>query len=290
MKLCRFDENRLGVVLGEQVADVSPCLDLLPPQRYPLPQHDLLIESLPTMRSRIMAAAMEAPPRPLSSVRLLSPVPNPGKIIAAPVNYTKHLQEVLNDPSLHHRNQINHIQRAGLFLKAGSSLSGPDQEVRITQPDRRTDHEIELVAVIGKKAKNVNPSEALTYVAGYCIGLDITIRGPEERSFRKSPDGYSVLGPWLTTADEMASAGDLSMELRVNGDVRQKARTRDLILGVEALVAFASSFYTLYPGDLIFTGTPEGVGPIVPGDRLEARIEGLGEMRVMIAEEAGVTG
>ena len=102
-------------------------------------------------------------------------------------------------------------------------------------------------------------------MAGYAIGLDITIRGSEDRSFRKSPDSYSVLGPWLVTADEIPDPGSLDLQISVNGEQRQKSNTRYLILGVRELVELASSFYTLYPGDVIFTGTPEGVSPIEPG-------------------------
>src|SRR5207302_2075817 len=104
------------------------------------------------------------------------------------------------------------------------------------------------------------------HVAGYCIGFDITVRGPEERSLRKSIDGYTVLGPWLVTADEVKDPAALDLELKVNGETRQRANTRDLIIPIPELIAFASSFYTLMPGDVLLTGTPEGVGPIGPGD------------------------
>lgn len=285
MKICRFDDNRLGAVLAGQqpeVLDVTEALDVLPALRYPFPVSDQLISHLPELRTRIEALLPTAKRRPLAEVRLLSPVANPGKIIAAPVNYVKHLKEVLADPNLHHDNQINHIERAGLFLKANSSLVGADQGVTLVLPDRRTDHEIELVAVIGKTARNVKAADALSYVAGYSIGLDITIRGPEERSLRKSPDSYTVLGPWLTTVDEIKNPGKLALELLINGQTRQKTNTSELILGVEALIEFASRFYTLNPGDLIFTGTPEGVSPIQAGDRFVASIEGLGDLQVDI--------
>ena len=112
--------------------------------------------------------------------------------------------------------------------------------------------------------------------------MDITLRGPEERSLRKSIDSYSVLGPWLVTADELSDPSDLELSISVNGELRQKASTRDLILGVPELVAFASTFYTLYPGDLLFTGTPEGVGAVKPGDRMVAQIEDIGQMTVIV--------
>lgn len=282
MKICRFDDNRLGVVEGESVHDVSAALELLPHASYPFPSFDVLIANLDEVRSRITEILPHAPVHALADVDLLSPVANPGKIIAAPVNYQKHLKEVLGDPQLHHDNQINHIERAGLFLKAGSSVVGASDGVALIKPDRRNDHEVELAVVIGRTASNVSKEEALEYVAGYCIGLDITIRGPEERSFRKSPDSYTVLGPWLTTADELPQPSGLAFSIRVNGEIRQQSNTSDLILGVPELIEFASSFYTLHPGDVIITGTPEGVASIKPGDVMLAQIEGIGSMSVAV--------
>ena len=174
------------------------------------------------------------------------------------------------------------IHSAGLFLKATSSLVGPGEGVVVRLADRRTDHEVELAFVIGREARNVAAAEALEYVAGYAIGLDITIRGSEDRSFRKSCDSYSVLGPWLVTADEIPDSGSLDLEIVVNGERRQKSNTRCLILGVRQLIEFASSFYTLYPGDVLYTGTPEGVSPIDPGDRIVATIERIGTMAVEV--------
>ena len=136
--------------------------------------------------------------------------------------------------------------------------------------------------VIGKPARNVSAADALNHVTGYCIGLDITIRGPEERSFRKSPDTYTVLGPWLVTADELNDPSQLAFTIAVNGEVRQDANTDDLVLGVRELIELASSFYTLHPGDVILTGTPQGVGPVRPGDVLLAKMDRIGEMRVNV--------
>jgi 2-keto-4-pentenoate hydratase/2-oxohepta-3-ene-1,7-dioic acid hydratase in catechol pathway len=286
MKLCRFNDNRLGVVVDETVFDVSAVIDKLPAHRYPYPMSDALIAALPELRGEIERIAKGARAEPLSSCKLRSPVANPGKIVAAPVNYRKHLQEVRGDANLHHGNMINDIERAGLFLKAGSSLVGPSQGVMLCHPERRNDHEVELVAVIGRPAKNVSRKEALSYVAGYCIGLDITIRGPEERSFRKSPDTYTVLGPWLVTADELEDPSNLELSISVGGATRQRSSTADLILDVPALIEFASKFYTLNPGDLLFTGTPEGVSPIVSGDVMTASIERIGTMQVAVAGAA----
>jgi 2-keto-4-pentenoate hydratase/2-oxohepta-3-ene-1,7-dioic acid hydratase in catechol pathway len=205
------------------------------------------------------------------------------------VNYQTHLDEVRADKALH-QNTVAHtvtIQTAGLFLKASSSLVGPGEGVIIRKPDRRTDHEVELCVVIGKTASHVSKAEALEYVAGYTIGLDITIRGTEDRSFRKSVDTHSVLGPWLVTADEIPAPGDLDLDIAVNGAQRQKSNTSRLILGVPELIELASSFYTLYPGDVIFTGTPEGVSPIEAGDEIVATIEKIGTMRLRVRAAEG---
>ena len=284
MRLCRFGEGRLGVVEGEGVRDVTAVLSTLPSYRYPLPRHDVLIASLDTLRPQIERLAPAAPLLPLDGLTLLSPVANPGKLVAAPVNYQNHLQEVRHDPHLHHGNVAHTvtIQTAGLFLKATSSLVGAGQGIVLCQPDRRTDHEVELACVIGRPAWRVSSREALSFVAGYAIGLDITIRGSEDRSLRKSPDSYSVLGPWLVTPDEVADPGQLDLALAVNGVPRQSSNTRHLILGVAELIELASRFYTLHPGDVILTGTPEGVGPIVAGDRLVASITGIGSMEVRV--------
>ena len=282
MKFCRFGDGRLGLVEGNIVRDVTAALDVLPRCAYPLPQHDIFIANLEAVATRAGAVAKDAPALPLDSLTLLSPVANPGKIVAAPVNYQKHLNEVRDNPQLHGNNPGNTftIQTAGLFLKATSSLVGPGQGIVVRCAKRRTDHEVELAVVIGRTASRVKRDEALSYVAGYSIGLDISIRGSEDRSFRKSPDSYSVLGPWLVTADEIPDPGVLDLQITVNDQLRQHSNTSYMILGVPELIELASAFYTLQPGDLLFTGTPEGVSPIQAGDRIVATIDKIGTMTV----------
>lgn len=282
MQLCRFNDNRLGLVEGDRVKDVTAALKILPASHYPLPTYDLMIANLPAVRAEVEKLAKDAKVLALADVALLSPVANPGKIVAAPVNYKKHLEEAQTDPALHHQNKIAEIQRVGLFLKATSSLGGASQDIIIRHPDRRTDHEIELVAIIGTKCDRATRENAMSHVAGYCIGLDITVRGPEERSLRKSIDTYSVMGPYMVTADSVKNPDNLSFELTVNGEPRQKANTSDLIIGIADLIVFASAYYTLMPGDLLMTGTPEGVAPIVPGDVIDVRIDQLGSMKVKV--------
>jgi 2-keto-4-pentenoate hydratase/2-oxohepta-3-ene-1,7-dioic acid hydratase in catechol pathway len=283
MKLCRFDENRIGVVLEDGVHDVTEVLKVLPSATYPFPRHDALIANLDALRPRLEEAARKTKPIPVEKTKLLAPVANPGKIIAAPVNYAKHLQEALADKGIHHGNLINEIHKAGMFLKATSAVVGPGEGVRLVHTDRRNDHEVELAVVIGHRINNVSPEEAKSAIAGYCIGLDMTIRGPEERSFRKSPDSYCVLGPWLVTADEIPEPDNLSISIKVNNEFRQQAHTSDLIVKVADLVAWGSTFYSLHPGDVLLTGTPQGVGPVKPGDVMDATIERIGSMRIAVS-------
>jgi 2-keto-4-pentenoate hydratase/2-oxohepta-3-ene-1,7-dioic acid hydratase in catechol pathway len=277
MRIARFDDNRVGIVMGESLQDVSSALEQLPAHRYPFPREDALIANL-----ELLSGATSTRTVPLAKARLLSPVANPGKVMAAPVNYKKHLEEALADKGIHHGNLVGEIHKVGIFLKASSSVVGPGEGVQLIKPDRRNDHEVELAVVIGLRGRNIAPAEALSHVAGYCIGLDMTIRGPEERSMRKSPDSYTVLGPWLVTADEIPDPGSLEISITVNGAVKQKANTREFILGVPELIAWASSFYTLHPGDVLLTGTPQGVGPVRPGDVMEASLERVGSMRVEV--------
>ncbi|WP_301118098.1 fumarylacetoacetate hydrolase family protein [Pusillimonas sp. (ex Stolz et al. 2005)] len=280
MKLCRFNSNQLGVVQGDEIVDVSRALDVIPVVRYPLPVSDPMILHFDEVRARINQLLPSAPRLPLAEATLLSPIASPGKLVAAPVNYRKHLEEARADAQIHHNNQLAEIQRVGLFLKANSSLVGAGNGVELRHAGRRNDHEIELAVVIGRTGSRIAREDAWNHIVGYCIGLDMTARGPEERSLRKSSDTYSVLGPWMVTADELTDPTQLDFWLTVNGEVRQRANTRDLILGIAELIEFASSFYTLHAGDVLFTGTPEGVGPVQPGDVIEAYIEGIGTMQV----------
>lgn len=282
MRLVRYNDNRVGLVIDGRIHDATPALDSLPQWRYPLPGFDPLIANLDKLRPALESEAERWPPLPVDRVILLSPVASPGKLIAAPVNYRKHLEEVLADKQIHHGNLINEIHRAGLFLKATSALVGPGEGVRLVHTDRRNDHEVELAVVIGREARNVKAADALKYVAGYSIGLDMTIRGPEERSYRKSPDSYAVLGPWLVTPDELPDPSNLRLTIAVNGETRQDANTEDFVIDVPGLIEMASNFYTLHPGDVIYTGTPQGVGSVKPGDTMVASIEGIGSMTVAV--------
>jgi 2,4-didehydro-3-deoxy-L-rhamnonate hydrolase len=204
MKLCRFNENRLGLIEGDVVYDVSDVLERLPAHRYPSPLGDQLIAHLGEIFAAVNDRALGKPVCRVDEARFLSPVANPTKIIAAPVNYQAHIEEAEADPQIVYNHLVARIDQAGLFLKANSSLVGPGEGIAVRFPQRRTDQEVELALVIGRACSALAPGEdPLGIVAGYAIGLDISVRGTEDRSFRKSLDSYTVLGPWLATADEI---------------------------------------------------------------------------------------
>ena len=291
MKLCRFGDNRLGLVDEKAglIRDVTAALKVLPrPAGYPLPRHDLLIANLAKVKAEVKRLAPRAKKLPLARAKLLAPIANPGKIIGAPINYHDHIAEARADTGIGHGRMTEDaaIAKWGLFIKAGSALVGPSHGVVLRRPhtnmENRNDHEVELVAVIGRKGTQIKAKDALKYVAGYAIGLDMTLRGPQFAGFRKSIDTYAVLGPWFVTADEFGSPADVAMKITVDGEVRQDASTKYLIYDVPKLIEFASSYYTLEPGDLIYTGTPAGVGPVKEGSVMVATIAGIGSMTVKV--------
>lgn len=282
MRICIFNKDRIGIVDRDNVIDVTDLFDRNP--RWPLPIGAWIIRQVEPMRPQLNSAAKHRDPLPLSSVRLESPVASPLKIIGAPINYKAHIDEANLDQQISHGHIYTSLKRYGLFLKATSSLIGPADAVQRRFPDRRTDHEVELAVVIGREARMVTREAALDYVLGYTIGLDITVRGQEWPGFRKSVDTYSLLGPWLVTADEIGDPNSLKLQLSVNGTLRQNSSTALQILNVQELIEYASAFYTLYPGDVIMTGTPEGVGPIEPGDVIDAEIEHIGRMQIQVAQ------
>jgi 2-keto-4-pentenoate hydratase/2-oxohepta-3-ene-1,7-dioic acid hydratase in catechol pathway len=285
MKICRFDNDRLGLVKGSEVLDVSDALAAIPPQTWPYRHGDALIAHLPLVLEKAQALAPRAARRPIAAVRLRPPVANPSKIVNAPINYQAHIDEAKRDQGIAHGREIKTIADWGLFLKSPSSLAGAGDGIKLRFPQRRNDHEVELAVVIGREANRVERAQALDYVCGYSIGLDMTLRGPELPSFRKSIDTYSVLAPWLVTRDEVPDPGKLELWLTVNGEPRQRSSTSRMVYDVPRLIEYATSFYTLHPGDLIFSGTPEGVGPVKPGDEIRAGIERVGEFAIRVAPD-----
>jgi 2,4-diketo-3-deoxy-L-fuconate hydrolase len=284
MKLCRFDEDRLGVVIGDQVHDVSEAqAQIRAAARYDM-KGDAVIAALPAWRKRIEDMAAKAPGKPLRQVRLLSPVARPSKAMAAPTNYGKHIEEMAarRDIPDAAKRPSPKIGTAGIFLKANSAIVGPSEGIPLRFLDRLNEHEVELVIVIGKQGSDIPRDKAKDYIAGYTLGLDMTVRGPEDRSFRKSVDGYAVLGPWMVTADEIADPDDLTVTLHLNNQLKQTAETTDLIYDIGRLIEFASSFYTLYPGDVYYTGTPAGVSPVKPGDVIRVKSDPIGEFEIKV--------
>lgn len=272
MRLCRFGNNRLGLVATDGIRDVTEALDVIPPHRYPFPPGDMLIGNLEQVIARARQLAEKVTPAGVDSLRLLSPVANPSKIIGAPMNYRTGQDEAA----------VANALALGLFLKANGSLAGASEGIALRMMERQIDYEVELGVVIGRQASNVTRENALKYVGGYAVALDITPHGKEERSLRKSCETYTVLGPWLVTADEIPDPGNLDLQLDVNGERRQQGNTRQMIRDVPGLISYASSFYTLYPGDIFLSGTPAGVGPLKPGDELIAAIEKVGTMKVLV--------
>jgi len=283
MKICRYDDDKFGIVRDDVVYDVTSVVESeLPAYRYPLPLGDQLITNLEAMRLKLEQAADSAEGKPIADVKFRSPVANPTKIIGVPQNYEEHAQETLIDTEISHGAPRRKIEDQGLFLKANSALIGPSDGVAVRFSDRRTDHEAELGVVIGRRGSDISYEDALSYVAGYAIAMDMVVRGKEDRSFRKSVDTYAVLGPWLVTADEIDDPGRLDFVLTIDNEIRQQNNTRNLILNLQGQIVWASKFYTLHPGDIIMSGTCAGVGPVKPGDVMHLEFENIGAMDVPV--------
>lgn len=219
------------------------------------------------------------PREPLDPARLTAPLPRPGKVVAAPVNYLDHKVEMAEQKT---------IADYGVFLKATTSVVGPGAEVLLPYSDRRTDQEGELAVVVGRRARHVAPEDALDHVLAYTCGIDVSLRSTEDRSTRKSFDTFTPLGPWLVTADEVPDPDALDLRCWVAGDLRQQTSTSELIYAVADLIAYASSVMTLEPGDVILTGTPAGVGPLSDGDTVRVEIEALGALEVTVSAREAV--
>jgi 2-keto-4-pentenoate hydratase/2-oxohepta-3-ene-1,7-dioic acid hydratase in catechol pathway len=203
---------------------------------------------------------------PLEDVRLLA-LGQPSKIIAAGRNYAAHAAEFDNvvpaEPLI--------------FFKPPSAIIGPAEPIELPPQSSRVDHEAELVVVIGRRGRHIPKDQALDYVLGYTCGNDVTARDLQHSeqlwTRAKGFDTFAPLGPWIETELDPA---ELEITARVNGEVRQRANTRQLAFDVPVLINYISAVMTLEPGDLIFTGTPAGVSPLQPGDRVEVEVEGLG--------------
>ncbi|MCL4561083.1 MAG: fumarylacetoacetate hydrolase family protein [Chloroflexi bacterium] len=202
----------------------------------------------------------------LETVRILAPI-QPGKIICIGRNYAEHAKE----------QKAEVPEYPILFMKPPSSIIGPGGSILLPPQSKRVEHEAELAVIIGRRGRWIEPQNALNYVFGYTIGMDITARDLQRRDGQwtrgKGFDTFLPLGPWIETSFD---ASDAMITCYVNEELRQMGSTRDMLFPVQQLIAFISSVMTLEPGDLILTGTPSGVGPLVPGDEVRASIEGIG--------------
>ena len=211
---------------------------------------------------------------PLDDVRLLAPV-LPSKVVCLGKNYAAHAEEfgmeVPDEPLI--------------FLKPSTSVSGPGDPIPLLPISHRVDYEGELAVVIGRIARGVRAEDAFRYILGYTCGNDVTLRDLQKKDEQwaraKGFDGSCPLGPWIETE---LDPNDVHLETRVNGEVRQSASTAELVFGVATIIEFVTGFMTLLPGDVVMTGTPEGVGKLEPGDEVEVEIDGIG----VLANQVGV--
>lgn len=222
--------------------------------------------------------------RPFDAIKLNPPVIAPGKILAVGLNYAAHAAEQDKKPP----------ESPLIFSKNVTALIGPEEEIRLPRISEQVDYEAELAFVIGKEARSVQAENAFDYIAGYTILNDVTARDLQasERQWARAKglDTFAPCGPWLVTTDEIADPHALGLELRLNGEVRQKSNTNDLIFKIPYVVEFISQDLTLRPGDIISTGTPSGVGVYMKppvflksGDAIEIQIEGIGTLTNSVA-------
>ena len=284
MKLIRFGEagnEKPGVCINQEYFDVSGFVKDYDETFFATDG----IANLATIIEQNKIAL----PKVASDTRLGAPVARPSKIICIGLNYADHAKETNATPPT----------EPVIFMKATSAICGPFDEVVIPKNSEKTDWEVELAVIIGKKASYVSEADAMNYVAGYCLHNDIS-----ERAFQlerggtwdkgKGCDTFAPLGPWFVTKDEIADVDNLKLWLKVNGKQMQNGTTANLIFNVPFVVAYVSQFMTLLPGDIISTGTPAGVGlgfnpPVYlqPGDVMELGIDGLGESKQTCVAYAG---
>lgn len=286
MKIASFNDHRVGVVDGSELYDMTGALpDFL--RELPRQRVNWLIANWPSVQGLFRDYRRAGKPLPLDAVQLLAANPAPQHVFAAPANYRKHIGE-LGDRAVTQGGRSAREQ--GFFLKAPGSLVGGSGAILLPRgSERRFDHESELAVIVGRQARNVSREQAMDHVFGYSCLVDATMRiekgvAEEERSMRKSFETFTPLGPWIVTADEVPSPASLKNQLWVNGELRQSANTREMIVGIAELIELVSSVLTLQPGDVIATGTPEGVGPFAPGDEVRIEIEQVGSMTLPVRE------
>lgn len=272
MKLFSFDGGRIGVRAGENSYDVTEALGV-DPNAWPPVQMVRFIADFGRIGSGIVNHPL-AKRIAFPQDRLGVPIKWPNKLLAYPINYANHGEEM---------SSANRADTHGFFMKANSSLSGPNDPIVLPDlPGREVHHECELAIIVGKTGRHVSREAAMEHIFGYACLIDVVVRGREERVMRKSYDTFCPLGPWIVTADEVGDPGQLQQRLWVNDELRQDGNTRDLIVDVPGMIQAASKVATLYPGDIIASGTPAGVGPLQRGDVVRMMIEKIGEMTLRV--------
>lgn len=265
---------QLGAVVEDRVVPLNAADPALPADMIGL------ISAWPELAADVRAIAAAGPGSlPLDKVRLIAPIRRPGKIMAIGLNYADHIAE----------SGLGTPEHQVWFSKASTSANGPYDPIQIPKVSQTLDYEAELVAVIGRGGRHISRADAPAAVFGYCCGNDATERAWQHRTPQwvvgKSFDTHAPFGPWITTADEVADPHALSIRCLVNGEVRQDSNTRHLVFDLWDQIAHLSQAMTLEPGDLIFTGTPGGIGAAMKpmqflkaGDRVRVEIEGLGAL------------
>jgi 2-keto-4-pentenoate hydratase/2-oxohepta-3-ene-1,7-dioic acid hydratase in catechol pathway len=285
MKLATFSAGgapEIGVVLGDRILSLSRAAPGLPADMLGLIAGWAEVEG----EARRIAGQAGAETLALTEVRLLAPLPNPGKIMAIGLNYADHIAES-GQPTP--TNQL-------WFSKAVTAVNGPFDDIQIPLVSQTVDYEAELVAVIGRGGRHITRGDAPGAIFGYCVGNDTTERTWQFQTpqwvLGKSFDTHAPFGPWITTADEVGDPHGRTIRCLVNGEVRQDSNTRHLVFDVWAQVEHLSRAMTLRPGDLIYTGTPGGVGVAMnprrflqAGDIVRVEIEGLGAIEARCAPE-----
>lgn len=294
MKICHYNSSQAGVVVDDKVYPIGDALVKAGHVRNGYTMLEVIdaLANNPAAMQCARDAAKSGSSVPLSSVKLLAPITNPGSLWAAAANYRAHQQEM--------RARVSGLDRAAkskdelmaeFFLKTTSSIIGPNDTVILPKISKLVDFECELCAVIGKRARKVTEDHALDYVFGYMICWDISQRDPwgkgvqNTRNIRKGFDTFTALGPWIVTKDEVGEPQNLSIKVLQNGKEAMTAHTSDMICGLRDHIRFLTSCLTLRPGDLITTGTPAGVSKLNHGDHLHGTIEKIGSMELDVKGE-----
>jgi len=295
MKICHYNDGRAGVVSGDRVYPIGDALVKAGHVRdgYTMVEIVDALANRPGAMQVAMDAARSGSGLPLTSVKLLAPVTNPGSLWAAAANYRAHQAEMITRMgSAGRENKTKDELMAEFFLKPTSSIIGPNETVILPKISKLVDFECELCAVIGTRARNVSEDRALDYVFGYMMCWDISQRDPwgkgmqNTRNIRKGFDTFTALGPWIVTKDEVGDPQNLSIRVLQNGKEAMTAHTSDMICTLREHIRFLTSCLTLRPGDLITTGTPAGVSKLNDGDHLKGTIAKIGEMELHVKAEA----